>query len=352
MGANLDVAQIQSARYDMESLVFSYVFTSLPVGATTLVNVRNWNQRGGDVWQVDLDTIWTTQHAQVVLGISGDSQDLLNRVGQGVTAAYRAGFRANRQRFPVVSSLSVVLANQSGATISNWATALRFTIRRLTAAEKLLALRAGLTAGYWLTDEERAALQRLDIVDSRGNLTRTGEQELQRLVDKGTQPISLKRMIMGLYEARVTQEIVDTFYPTVQPQATPSDPGQPIVTYYARMEANPTRGRFVVLRGVGVGASTTAILTVDRDGQLGHWQVSLAAFQQADNEDWEVWLPALDSLTVRLAMPYGGSPAPVALRLRVAMVEMSEVLAVRMGRVTRDQLPNPQVYDKALVGLV
>lgn len=352
MGATLDVAQIQATRYDMESLVFSYVFPSLPAGATPLVDARNWNRRGGDVWQVDLDAIWTAQHPQVVLGLSGDSQDLLNRVGQGVTASYRAGFRINRQRFPVVSSISVVLANRSGAGISNWATALRFTIRRLTAAEKLLAQRAGLVAGYWLTEEEQAALQRLGVVDARGNVTRTGEQELQRLVDKGTQPVSLERLIMGLYEARVTQEIVDTFYPTVQPQSTPANPGAPLVTYYARMEANPTRGRFVVLRGVGVGAATNAILTVDRDGQLGHWQVSLAAFQQADNEDWEVWIPALDSLTVRLAIPYGGSAAPVALRLRVAMIEMSEVLAVRMGRVTRDQLPNPQVYDKALVGLV
>lgn len=352
MGATLDVAQIQSARYDIESLVFAYVYPSLPPGSITLINARNWNQRGGDIWQVDLDTIWTTQHAQVVLGITGDSQDLLNRVGQGYTIGYRAGYRANRQRFPVVSSLSVVLSNLSGAAISNWATTLRFTIRRLTAAEKLLAMRAGLVAGYWLTEEERAALQRLGVVDSRGNLTCTGEQELQRLVDKGTQPISLRRYIMGLYEARITQEIVDAFYPTVQPQATPADPGVPIVTYYARMESDPTRGRFLVLRGVGVGSPTNALLTVDRDNQLGYWQVSLAGFQQQDNEDWEVWIPALDSLVVRLAIPYGGSAAPVALRLRVAMIEMSEILAVRMGRVTRDQLSNPQVYDKALVGLV
>ena len=344
--------QAQLAQYLYEELVYTagpLPSPGLAAGATPLFSADNWNQRGRPTWQAAITMLQATQNPAVALTWQADQQALLNQSQPGYTQALRAGLRQTPTYVPAVSKLALTLSNATGAAIANWQTNYAIAMRRLTAAEKLLAQEAGLTdSAYGLTAEESQALTQLDLIDQQGRVTKTGLQQLDELLGKGTLPRSLARLLDGIEQNRMTQSPADLWGVPV----TSAD--NPWTSYVAQMDPlDPTKGRFLVLREIAVEGASSVVINVDRDGQLGYVTLNGAAFAQQDDEPWHLWVPALDHLTFHITLAPGAAPTTAYVRLRVEAVEMSDVLAVLFGRVTHpDQVGSPKTYYRALAGLV
>lgn len=349
-------AQAQAARYHLETLIYTgWPFagsggaSSLPVGQTQIANASSWNVEGRPAWRADLDMIQVTQNPDVTLTWSADPGNQINfGVQTGTTQAARAGVRQmTTGRISAVDTLSASLGNATSAAISGWQTNYAITMRRLTAADKILARRDGLVSPwYQLTPDEQDALKNLGIMNSHGQVTTTGQQRVDELVAKGTLPLSRRRIIDGLYMNRTYEEPLDLWYPL----ATEVD--NPFAQYRASM-TDATRGRFLVLHTLAIEGTPTVTVTVDRDGQAGYMSVSGAAFVQADDEAWHPWIPATDYLNFHVILGPGGTQGNVAIRIGVATVSLSQYLAVLFGRVqSRTQLSRPTIYDQAIAGLM
>lgn len=351
MAAAFSVTQAQLARYAYEELVYTagpLPSPGLPAGVLPLFTAENWNRSGQPTWQAAIRMLQAQQNPGVTIGWQADQAALLNQSQTGATSALRAGTRQTRTFVPAVAKLALSLTNSSGAAIANWQTNYSIAMRRLTAAEKLLAQTEGLTdPAYQFTAEEKQALLQLDMMNSQGQVTKSGLTQLSELVQKGTLPHSVERLKETIWRDRDTQSSADLW------AVAASTGDNPWTTYLAQMDpTNPTKGRFLVLTDVALEGAPGVVLTVDRDGQTGYVQVNGAAYAQSDDEPWHFWVPALDHLAFHLTLAPGAEPTTAYVRLRVLTLEMSDVLAVLFGRVSHpSQLSNPKTYYKTLVGL-
>ena len=348
MATSFGKTQAQLARYAYERLVYTVGPFSLLAGTNPVFSASKWNA-GNATWQARLEMIQGTQNDQVQLLWTADPQNQTNALNQGYTAALPAGVRQQEMLLAGVNSMQVQVANTSGATINNFQTNYAVAMKRLTAADKLLAKEAGLAGNaYELSTQEVQALAELNLVktDAQGSavVTKSGRAQLDELVAKGTQPVGLERIMAGLWANRDLGSPADLFYP----QASAAD--NPFATYQANMGGgDPTKGRFLVLTEIAMPGGPDATLTVDRDGQLGYMMLNGAAFAQADDAPWKVWVPAVDYLTFHVTTT--GAPANVPVRLRVMALEMSEVLAVLFGLAAPAQV-HGKTWAKAIAGVV
>lgn len=127
-------------------------------------------------------------------------------------------------------------------------------------------------------------------------------------------------------------------------------------TYSAHLDAGDvTKGRFPVLTGIAIegGSALNAVLSVDRDGQLSYMEMSALGFAQTDDSEWECFVPATDYLAFHIINGPGQvADLTVPIRLRVAELAMSEVLAIQLGRITHpSQVGHPRTYNKVIAGL-
>lgn len=361
------ISQAQSARYYYERLLYTgWPFagtggaSSLNNGTTSLFNAQAWNPVQGFTWQSRLEMLQTTQNSGVNLTWSADGKA---NVGPGTTSAFAANLRQQRLNVNGVHSLSLSLVNTTGSAVAGWQTNYAVGMKRLTAAEKVLYQRAGRTESeYSLNAAEQAALVALDmlemttqngkrvpVLDQNGNpvVKRSGAAQLKDLIEKGTAPIGIERVMSGLYDNRVLQER-DAAYSVA---ATSADQ---TFGFSANFDAaHPTQGTILVLTEIAVEGAPNATITVDRDGQPGYMQVNGEAFAQTNDEPWHVWVPATQYLTFHAALGPGGSGSVTTpVRVKILEVEMSDVIAVQFGLVHHaNDLSKPDVYYKSLVGL-
>jgi len=347
-------AQAQLARYYYERAVFTgWPFagsggaSSLPTGTTPLFAASRWNLPGKPTWQAALEMLQVSpQTAGVKVLWAADSSSQLNPVNDGDASAVRAGNRQMRVYVPGVDSLSLSLRNTTGAPVSGWQTNYAVSMRRLTALDKLMAQRAGYGGAgtrYDLMAEEQAALNAL------GTTSVTGLQQMKALEQKGTMPLSIERIMQGVYLNHLLGGPADLI-PVV---ATSGD--TIAAQYNAAMDpSDPTAGRFLVLTDLSVEGAPNVTVTIDRDGDNGYLQVNAAAFTQADDEPWHLWIPAVDHLTIHVTQgPGNNAPSTnTALRVRVLTLEMNDVVAVQFGRITQPSDLPGQLYYKVVAGVV
>lgn len=335
MAERLGTAQIQAARYGLERLVFAESPRTLVPGRTSVFSAQNWNPVQGATWRVDLLGVAATRHTSVDLSLRADPKALLTVADPGPTRALPDNVTTQPVRVGGVQSVQMDLINRTAGNIANFAVAYRVELRRLTAVDKLWAQRAGL-AGYDLTEAERQAI---------GMLNGDAARRLERLISEGRSPISTDWLIRALFEPRIVQETLYLF------GADLSTTDRPVLFARAAMDAeNPARGRFVVLRELALLDSPAPAMwiRVDRDGQLGH--LSVRGDGLPDSGVLDLWIPAMDSLTIRAQRDSGSGTS--YLRARVAVIEASELLAAFMGRIEDPQrLPDPAVWARAVAGV-
>lgn len=354
--------QAQLAKYAYERLVYTpWPFAgtgtapSLSTLTTQLFQTSSWNSKGSPTWQAAIEMVQTMQNSQVNLLWTNDQQNRINSQNTGQTNAARSGQRQMPTYRPAVDSISLSIQNLTGAAVSPWNTAYAMGMRRLYAVDKLLARRANITSqGGWynLTPAETEALKSLDLQSKDGAIDESGLAQMMALVDKGTQPVSIQRLMTGVMDNREMDGGFDLFYPDV------SASDNQFATYDAQMDpVDPTRGRFVVLTDIalegGSMADNNVTITVDRDNDKAYVQLQGGAFQQSDDEPWHLWVPAVDALKFHVVQGPNSAVTQVPIRIRVLEFEMSEILAVQFGLVTTPTaLTKPSVYYKTIVGLV
>lgn len=348
MATTFGTTQAQRARYGYERLVYTVGPLALANGLTNVFTAKNWNRKNGPLWQARLEGVAASQNAQVQWTYTADATNQHNTVNQGYTSALPSGLTFAPSHTAAVSEMSANLNNLSGAAIADWQTNYLVGMQRLNAAAKVLASQAGLH-GYALTQAEWTALGQLGFAEQVNGAWRLQESQYSRylgLIDKGSLPIALSRQIPGLWENRILARNTDLFAPAV------SSADNPFVTYQAAL-TSATRGRFLVLEGIAIEGGPAVTVTIDRDDQLGYLQLNGAAFAEAIDQAWPMWVPAMDYLTVHVIQAPGSSATVAPIRITVGQYALSDELAVQFGRVeTAEELTNPAVFYKTLAGIL
>ncbi len=340
--------QAQGAKYHYERLVYTLGSTALATGKTPVFTAQQWNRMGSTYpeWQARLEWFEVTQNADVTLQWTADPQNTRGVQNPGFTYAARNGEQRQRLLIEGVQQLDLNLNNTSGSAIDSFQLNYAVGMRHLLAADKLMRQQAGLS-GYSLTkNEEDAAVQLGFGVQTPSGFAWT-DKGIEGLVNKGTLPLGIDRMMDAIYKNRILSESTELWYP----QSSTAD--NPFATYNANL-SGLAKGTFPVLTGIAIENAPNVNVAVDRDGQLGYMNVNGPAYVQADDQMWDCWIPALNYLTFHVINNTGNSAAAnVGIRLRIATVAMSEVLAILYGRIiTVTEAANPHAYYKTLMGLL
>lgn len=354
MGSTFTTDQAQRARYALETLVYTgWPFagtggaSSLGTGTTSLINATEWNESGKPTWRASVSMVQATQTSNVALTWTADPPDTSSfgfGSQPGPTLALPSGVRQARAKIAAVNTLTLALANTSGAAVASYQGNYGVTMQRLTAVDKLLAQRNGMQGSGWyaLTPEEQSA------VESLGAVPGHEADWLERQEASGYLPVSADDMKRRLYDNRIVEDAPDLW----SVSATSSQAG--FASYDARMQT-ATRGMFPILTELAVEGATNVTVLVNRDNQLGYLSVNGAGFAQTDDAPWSLWIPATTRLSLQSVAGPGNTATTTSanIRVRVAWCSMSEILAVLFGRITaRNQLPQPGVYDAAIAGLL
>lgn len=317
--------------------------SSLGIGNTPLISdMRGWNPADGATLEVAVEMLQGSQNASVLLNWIADPQNYLNGGNNaGYTSAFRGGARLMDTSIRAVQSFQVSLQNNNPAAQAGWQTNYAASIRRLTVAEKLAAQAQGLQ-GYDLTDIEKEALRQLNIAGDGGAVA--------DLIHKGSQPFYWDRVLGAVYRNRMQEEPWD-----FQSISVSSSGATPLQYKSARRGAE---GRVLILTGLLAPGAPNVTLNLVRDGQgqstAGYKVANVAGWAQTDDQPWDVWIPAMDYLTLNFALgPGNAGPTTANIGVRVATVELSEVLACQFGLVrSASALQNPDTFWKTIVGLV
>lgn len=361
--AIFQVAQAQQAKYLMEESVWTgWPFagtgnaSSLSTGTTLLINLKDWNVKGSPTWRAEVSMIQTSRDTAgtTFLTYSADSADNPGLTSApGNTAAAHTRFLQEPAKVAGVYNVQVQLVNNNASATANWQTNFGMRLRRLTAIDKLLAQRDGLSGGagqwYALTGAELTALQNLNVLDASGDVTMSGLDALKSIVDAGYGgPNSAEWLRENLFRGRTYQETPDWFYPSTTSSSTN------FAGYTADLRRTATggfAGRFPILIRLGIPGASNVAVPISRDNST-YVTVQGMGFQQVDDSDWHFWLPAIDTLQLNAKTGQGGTDGSYGIRVQVAQCSMSDTLAVLFGLVkSRDELSDPYVFDKAIAGL-
>ena len=340
--------QAQNAKYHYERLVYTYGSTTLATGKSPVFSAQQWNHGGATYpeWQARLEWFAASQNADVTLKWTADPQNSRGVQNPGFTEAARASTQGQNLLIEGVQQLDLNLDNTSGSTVANWQLNYAVAMRKLLAADKLMRQQAGLS-GYALTNQEMAAAVALGFGVQTGNGFAWTDKGIEGLVNKGTLPLGMDRLMDAIYKNRTLSTTEDLWYP----QSSTGD--NPFATYNADL-SGLAKGTFPVLTGIAIEGAPNVNVTVDRDGQLGYMQVNGAAYVQANDAMWDCWVPAMSYLTFHVINNVGNSVAAnVGIRLRIATLSMSEVLAILYGRITNPaEATSDSAYYKTLMGLL
>lgn len=316
--------QAFAAKYWYERLQYTWGPRDVSAGATVpAFSVQRINKTEIPEWSATLSGVAATQNSNLALGFSFDNRSIPALAGQGQTNALPAGVREEDFLWlPAVRSLALHVQNQNlGAALNNIQLNYQVVLRRLTVADKLLL---GIEQ---FTQDEQDALNEKSL-------------DVRALVEKGTHPIPSAAQIERTYANRL-------LFSTVRLLHVDADTADTSFLTVRSSEAGP--GTFLVLRELAVEGGANVVVSVDRDDDYNYMGVNGAAFVEADDRPWDVFVPALNFLTFHIQ-----APAPVAdvpVRIVIWHLRLSEILRVRFGLVRRGELPD-NTYLRAIAGVV
>jgi len=310
--------QAFSAKYWYERLQYTAGPATINPGSNTIFYVSRLNKTDTPLWVANLSNIAATQNANTALQFTFDKRSIQALASQGQTDALPAGTRAERLHLPAIKNMSLYVQN-TGAAVSNFFLNYQVSMRRLTVADKLLM---GINS---FTADEQEALKSIDIKSA---------------VDKGTFPIPIDAQIERTYYNRLLYEDIRLEHVDV----TTSD--QSFLTIRASESGQDT---FLVLREIALEGAPAITLSVDRDEDYNYLGVTGAAFVDADDRPWDVFVPALNYLTFHVQGATTLTNVPI--RVKVWHVKMSNILRVRFGLAHKGDVPG-DTYLRAIAGVV
>ena len=172
------MAAVRQARYWYERFAYTGGPLSVPPGLSTVFAVSGWNQGRDETLQAELDAIAVSRNGALQLRVIADPHDALNGGEPVDSMALPVGLEWHLLQATAHDTLHLQLINTSASAIADLSLNYTVTLRRLTAADKLLLQHAGLR-GAPLTAEEEQALKQLDVareVNGRLAVDKTGLQ--------------------------------------------------------------------------------------------------------------------------------------------------------------------------------
>lgn len=186
---------------------------------------------------------------------------------------------------------------------------------RPTVADKLLM-------GQTLTLDERKLNEQLGISNT---------------VEKGLLPLPLPLQIEREY-----QIIEELSYGHIF--AIPGVPGLVVNTLHAAID------EFLVLTKITTDPNVTVFMTIDRDDDAGYI-AAINTFPLSLDFDLDCFIPATKEIRISL---FSTAP-PIAnfnIRYTVLRCKMNNIIRARWGLVSRDELPEPSLWDKVKGGIL
>jgi len=260
----IDSATINSAVYATERFWLTWGPGTLNPGPTQALSLSGWGTVGGDKL-LRIRAMAATQASGVQVQVTTDAT--VQAAGANYTAGWPAGLRAMPVRLDARQSLQVTIQNSSGAAINNF---------NLNLA--------------------------LDIIHAP-NYTPPPPLEVAR---------------------------INTWDP-----ARLSDPA---VSGSWLLDASSTTGGGVitgtvpanevwVLDALALEGAPTCVVTVSRDNHLDYFSVNGAAFQQADDAPWDLWIPIVKTFQVVATQ----GPGLVPVRVHLSRYQLTPALQKLLG---------------------
>jgi len=315
--ANITVfnqTQAQTAKYWYERLIYTYGPETIASGVNPVFNIQRINKTTTPSWMAVLSRLAVSQSAQVALDFSFDGQSIHASAFQGFTDAAIAGVRTDRLFIPAVRNIAMQAVN-SGAPVANFQLTFQAEMRKLSIAEKILR-------GIQLTPDEHAIAADVGVAP---------------LVAKGTAPIPWEAQMDRTYRNRIIYEDVRLLH------VDSSSTDQSFLTIQTQ-----SSDEFLVLRELAIEGGAAVTVSVDRDDDSNYMGVNGAAFVQADDAPWDVFVPAMQYLTFHAQSATNLTGVPI--RARVWHCTLSNILRVRFGLAGKGDVPD-SVYEKALAGV-
>lgn len=220
-------------------------------------------------------------------------------------------------RFGVLGRESLYYNLFSTALKANFRSYFGLWVYKPTVAHKL-------KMGMTLTNEERRISEELGIKNT---------------VEKGLLPLPLSLQIEREYQ--IIDEITYGRILTV-----PTIPGVVVDTIHPRID------EFLVLTKIATDPGTIAEdvrLTIDRDDDANY--VSLIdTYPLSLDFDLDCFIPALTE--IRLSLIAAAVTANFNIRYTVLRCKMNNIVRARWGLVTKDELPEPSLWDKVKGGIL
>lgn len=313
--------QAFAAKYWYEKLQYTWGPQSLPTGDTPIFNVSRLNRTEIPQWAAELSNVGATQNSGVALDFTFDRHRIPALVNQGHTDAFPSGLRtALSDAIGATGNISLLARNSNASAVANFQINYQVAMRRLTVADKLVM---GIDK---FTADELEALNDKSI-DVRG------------LVEKGIHPIPIEDQVRRTYKNRARVD-----FRLLHVDASTSD------TAFLTIRASEFgQDRFLVLRELAIEGGAAVVVSVDRDDDLNYMGVNGAAFAEADDRPWDVFVPALHYLTFHIQAAAPISKVPI--RIVVWHVKWSNILRVRFGLAGRGDVPD-NTYLRAIAGVV
>lgn len=319
-------AQAALARYWYERTIYTHGPAALAAGPSPIFTASAWTNPQNPEWMAALIGLSVTQHPGVQLQWIYDKKTANQSAAQGYTSAAPAGLRRMPVMAPAVEQLTLIANNLTGAPIAGWQCNYEIAMQRLTVADKILY-------GYKLSAADEQILKKLG---------KDGKREVTDLVARGTSPIPISSQLERTVENRSLGDHSASGLYHVS--------GGMCLAFATAMS---TSDEFLVLREIAVegGGALAQQLTVmvDRDEDLSYLQLNAQAFAQTDDQPWRVFVPAMRSLTFRVA----GSPllTNVPIRIKVERFRISNLLKVRFGLATTPESVPGDTYAKVWAGI-
>ncbi|MBA7682614.1 hypothetical protein ES703_90966 [subsurface metagenome] len=124
-------------------------------------------------------------------------------------------------------------------------------------------------------------------------------------------------------------------------------------TVYTIEVLYPKTNEFIVLTRLAAAPGTPAQdirLIIDRDDDAGYAQLKTHALSLAAGGEVECFIPAMGE--IRLTTSATVAPAAHLFRYSFIRCRMNNILRCRFGLVTRDELPEPTLYEKVQGGIL
>ncbi len=330
MGAFFNQADALQAKMGIERRWYTAGPVTLEPGPTPIFSANNWTDPRAPVWLARLRRIAATQNANVQLYWGFDKQTANASQYQGYTDAFPANLQTLSVDAPAVSSLSLTAVNLTTSPITDFQLNYQIEMKRLSVAEKF-------AFGYGLTAADLEILSALPV----GSDGKSGQQQVQDLVEKGSAPLSIDTLRLLYID---NQSLGDsTASGALHATANAYSGGTAFLNIPVKSD------EVLIVRKIGITNGASAILYVDRDEDVGYETLTGAAFAQTNPAYfWDVFIPARQNIMLRA---YAASSTEISLFVGVKRYRLSDILKTLFGFATSPTAVPGITYAQVLAGI-